>query len=165
MLVTVTFPGEDVRVRCQRSGGVVIIRSGQDKVGRRSWTRTLVQNLQWQPMVTSCTLHVALGQVGSAVISANAGVAIRRQIRRLHQRWTVGWTHANAVFATSSVLAIDSFTQIYKRHGRFNSIDRNQLKVDTKTEWGKYVPQSPCDATTMNCCLWQADCFNSHSLR
>lgn len=129
-----------------------MVIGGEDEIRRWGGTGPRVEHLEGQAVVAGRPLHVALGGVGPAVVGADPSV-------RRRGRGAAGGTDANAVLAASTVIAPHSLTQVCKK-------DRSDEELQTRgiDGWNK-LPQSPDEATTMNCCFRQAACFSSHSFR
>lgn len=90
----------------------MIVRSGQDEIGRRSWAGSCVKYLQHKAVIARSTLHVTFGQVGATVAGTNSQITNSLRIWRFNRGWAVGRAHADAVLASSVILAAHLFTQI-----------------------------------------------------
>lgn len=90
----------------------MIVRSGQDEIGRRSWAGSCVKYLQHKAVIARSTLHVTFGQVGATVAGTNSQITNPLRIWRFNRGWAVGRAHADAVLASSVILAAHLFTQI-----------------------------------------------------
>lgn len=113
LLVAVAFSRRQiVRWRGHGARRVMIVRSGQDEIGRRSWAGSCVKYLQHKAVIARSTLHVTFGQVGATVAGTNSQITNPLRIWRFNRGWAVGRAHADAVLASSVILAAHLFTQI-----------------------------------------------------